>query len=117
MEIMLQYFDGCPHWEAAYERLQTALRQAGLDAEIRVRLQPVDSPEAAERLGFRGSPTFHFDGVDPFSGPSAPTGLACRFYRTNEHVEGAPTVAQLLAAITNARRWCTATTPTSKKQA
>lgn len=98
MDVRLLYFDGCPNWRETDIRLQEALRQAGLtDAPTYVE---VTTPEDAERLSFRGSPTVLVDGVDPFADATAPVGLSCRVFRTAEGLRGAPTVEQLLAVLT-----------------
>ena len=64
-----------------------------------VRHRLVTTVEEAERLHFRGSPTILIDGVDPFADPDAPVGSACRLYRNDSDVAGAPTVDQLRAAM------------------
>ena len=76
MEVEVLYLEGCPHWRTAAERL-------------------VATPEEAEMLGFRGSPTIQIDGVDRFSPDGAPIGFACRVYQTPEGQAGSPTVEQL----------------------
>lgn len=99
MEVTLQYFDGCPNWKEADARLE-ALRSEGLDVVIRRQL--IDSPEEAERHGFRGSPTILIDGVDPFADPDAPHGLSCRIYATDDGPAPSPTVGQLRGALQRA---------------
>jgi hypothetical protein len=63
----------------------------------------IDSDEAATAVGFRGSPTFHIDGVDPFGDPAAPVGLSCRLYTTADGYAGSPTLDQLRDAVRTAR--------------
>lgn len=101
MDVTLQYFDGCPKWQAADENLRAALAQADI-TDVVVRRQLVETVEDAERLGFLGSPTILIDGVDPFAEPGAAPGLSCRVYRTDAGLAGAPTVAQLRAALDRA---------------
>ncbi|MDQ3612268.1 MAG: thioredoxin family protein [Actinomycetota bacterium] len=98
MEVTLLYFDGCPSWQLADERLLEALALTGHPDQPVTRRQ-VTTPEQAEQLSFRGSPTVLVDGRDPFAEPGAPTGLACRMFRTPEGLAGAPTVEQLVAAL------------------
>ncbi len=97
MRITLQYFDGCPSWRTADERLRRVADSLGLD--VRVDHQLVESPQDAERLGFRGSPTLLIDGVDPFADPDAPVGLSCRIYATEDGRAGAPSERQLEQAL------------------
>jgi hypothetical protein len=94
MNFTIQYFDGCPHWKLADRRIQTVLRR--LDrSDVRLEHQLIDSPEAAERVRFRGSPSILIDGRDPFANEDQPFGLSCRVYKTEDGPQGAPTEAQL----------------------
>ncbi len=97
MEITLQYFDGCPNWRLAEDRLRIALGDA--EAEQAITRQRIDTPEEAEAGQFRGSPTILVDGRDPFAEAGAPVGLSCRIYRTEAGSEGAPSVRQLAAVL------------------
>ncbi len=90
----MQYFEGCPNVGIMRERLAAA----GIDSD-RVKLVEASSPEVAATIGFRGSPTVLVNDEDPFAGESAPPGYACRVYRTEVGLEGAPSVSQLVAAI------------------
>lgn len=94
--MTLLYFDGCPHWREADARLRALGEEI---PELRISRHVVETPEEAERVGFRGSPSIQVDGVDPFTGSGAPIGLACRVYETPEGPAGSPTLAQLRAAI------------------
>jgi hypothetical protein len=98
MQITLRYFDGCPNWRVAEERLLEALGEPG-GPEATISYERVETPEDAGRLGFRGSPTLLVDGDDPFAEDDAPVGLACRIYRTEEGPQGAPSIAQLRATL------------------
>ncbi len=92
--MTLRYFDGCPNWQIADARLREALDATGHE-DVTVDHEKVETTEAAQRLGFAGSPTVLIDGYDPFTTPGAPVGLACRIYRTPEGMRGSPTVEQL----------------------
>lgn len=96
---MLQYFDGCPHWQTMQGRLEQAL--VGRE-DVRVELQRVDSPDAARRLGFHGSPSLLVDGRDSFAGPDTQVGLACRVYQAPDGPAGSPTVGRLRKALEEA---------------
>lgn len=99
MEIALLYFEDCPNWKVAEERL-TALTAGRPD--VRVSRHRVDTPEEAERVRFHGSPSIQVDGVDPFAAPDAKVGLSCRRYATPEGYQGAPTLEQLGAVLADA---------------
>ena len=90
-QVTLVYFDGCPNWQVAEQRLQ----QLAGEYRFTVERRRVDTPEQAEREGFRGSPTVLVDGVDPFATGDEPVGLACRVYPTDQGLQGAPTLDQL----------------------
>ncbi|MBI4941003.1 MAG: thioredoxin family protein [Actinobacteria bacterium] len=99
MDITLLYFDGCPNWKIADQRLtEIAARRP----DITVTRRRVETLEEAERVGFRGSPSVLLDGVDPFADGGAGIGLACRLYATPGGPAGVPTLDQLRAAICDA---------------
>lgn len=99
MRVTLQYFNGCPNWKEAEAHIET-LRAEGVDVELDRQL--VETPEAAERYGFRGSPTVLIDGADPFADTDAPVGLSCRVYATEDGYAGSPSLEQLRAALQEA---------------
>jgi hypothetical protein len=99
MRVILLHFDGCPHWQILAERLEALSGELDFTVERQV----VDTPEAAEAVGFRGSPTVLVDGIDPFADPAAPVGLSCRVYSTPEGLRGSPTEAMLRQALTAGR--------------
>ena len=92
------YFDGCPNWRVADERVREALARVGRD-DVHVVRRSVATAEEAEAVGFCGSPTVLVNGRDPFADPDSVAGLTCRVYRTDAGLVGAPTVEQLLAAL------------------
>jgi hypothetical protein len=100
MDIRLLYFDDCPNWRIAQQRLEQALGRLH-DHSLIVR-ERIDSPQKAEQIGFRGSPTILINGSDPFADTDAPVGLSCRIYLTAAGMEPAPTVEQLESALANA---------------
>lgn len=102
MEITLQYFDGCPNWKITDARLTKMIADHDLDATLSHLL--VDTPEAAVRYNFRGSPTVLIDGIDPFAEADAPVGLSCRIYWTEHGSAGSPTLRQLEEATGVAQR-------------
>lgn len=96
IDVTIQYFDDCPNWRQVEQHL-LQLRAGGADIELRYEI--IDTPEKAERAGFRGSPSLLIDGVDPFANRDDPIGLACRVYATEDGYAPAPSLQQLKAAI------------------
>lgn len=96
VDVTLLYFEGCPSWRVADERLATIAAER---PDVTVTRQVVESIAEAERLGFHGSPSILVDGTDAFADPETAVGLSCRVYRTPEGLAGAPTVDQLRAAL------------------
>ncbi len=97
MDITLLYFDDCPNWKIADERLAVIAAER---ADLTVSRHLVETPEEAERVGFHGSPSILVDGVDVFADPKAGVGLSCRVYRTPGGLAGAPSMEQLREALT-----------------
>jgi hypothetical protein len=94
VDITLQYFDGCPNWKVAQDRLREVLPPGA-----EVTYERVETFEDAQRLVFRGSPTVLIDGRDPFAADAPEIGLSCRVYQTDAGLEGAPSVVQLRSAL------------------
>lgn len=101
MDLILQYFEGCPNWETTNRHLMQ-LRAEGFD--LSVGYERIDTHEMAIDKGFRGSPTVLIDGIDPFADSDAPAGLACRIYRTERGPAGSPTLDELREAIASKSR-------------
>lgn len=95
MKVELLYFDDCPNWKTADEHLRALAGRQDLRVEHRL----VTTPEEAEAVGFRGSPTVLIDGRDPFATGDEPFGLACRVYQTPDGPAGSPTLEQLEAVL------------------
>jgi hypothetical protein len=102
MDVTLLYFDRCPNWTLARDRLHDAMRRAGLDKRW-LRYRTVATPEEADAVGFPGSPTMLIDGSDPFAGESAPVGFTCRIYEAPAGPDGAPSMDQLLTVLRHHR--------------
>jgi len=100
MHIELRYFDGCPNWQQTKALVHAVLDDLGVEATVTTRR--VETHEEAIALGFPGSPTLIVDGEDPFAEPGAPVGLACRIYRTDTGMAGAPSEDQLRAVLAEA---------------
>lgn len=98
MKVELLYFDGCPNWKVADERLAHAARLVSR-GDLTVQRRRVDTEQEAVALGFTGSPTIVIDGQDPFATGSEQVGLACRVYATPHGLSGSPTVDQFVGVL------------------
>jgi len=95
MDVALLYFDGCPNWRTTDQRLRQLADERGFELDHR----SVETPETAQDLSFRGSPTVLVDGRDPFAEGDEPVGLSCRIYQTPDGPAGSPTLDQLREAL------------------
>ena len=91
------YFEDCPNWRTADERLMDLAEEFALD--LRRTDVSLASPVDAR---FRGSPTILIEGRDPFPGGSPVSGVSCRIYRTPDGPAGSPTTDQLRTALRQA---------------
>ncbi len=99
MDITLLYFEDCPNWKVADERLSALAAERD---DIRLTRHLVDTPAEAERTRFHGSPSILVDGVDVFAEPGSEVGLSCRRYPTPDGYAGAPKLEQLRAILSDA---------------
>src|SRR5215204_4514446 len=98
MGVTLLYFDDCLNWRTTDARVREALARMGRP-QVPVVHRRVTTPEEAEAVQFRGSPTVLINGRDPFLDRDSPVGLSCRVYRTQDGLAGLPTVDQLVAIL------------------
>ena len=98
MRVELLYFEGCPSYLLAEERLRQIISERGLNTDIG--MVRVETDEDAHRLRFPGSPTIRVDGRDLFpTGEERDGALSCRIYATPEGLAGAPTVGMIRQAL------------------
>ena len=98
MRVELFYFDGCPNWAVADERLSEALRLAGR-SDVLIARHQVETPEQADEVGFLGSPTVRINGRDLFAQGGEQVALSCRVYSTLAGSARSPTVDQLFETL------------------
>lgn len=89
--VRVLHVPDCPNAAVAIERI----REAVGEDDVRVEELLVRTDDEAARLGMRGSPTILVDGVDHFTPPGCPTGVACRIAPGGDPV---PSVQALGAA-------------------
>lgn len=97
MNIVLLHVPDCPNRLDARQNLDAALAAAGI-SEVIVREREVHTPADAAVVGMNGSPTILVDGADLF-GTDTPATLACRLYRDETGIRGAPTVDAILGRL------------------
>ena len=96
--ITILHTPGCPNVDLVRQRLADALARFPGPAP-QVVIEEVADPDEASRRSFHGSPALLVDGVDLFARPETPAAFACRTYRTESGIEGAPSVDQIVAAL------------------
>lgn len=79
MKVEVQLFEGCPNSGKMIERVLEAIKLSAIDAEYTEIY--VETPEIAEKVKFRGSPTVLVNGLDLENLPEPEVAnLACRYY-------------------------------------
>jgi hypothetical protein len=83
LRVSLLYYEECPSYELALERLHQVLAEEGIDAEVEV--VKIETDAQAEQWRFVGSPTILVEGRDIDPPPSnAQFALTCRAYRRED---------------------------------
>ncbi|MFR9751771.1 hypothetical protein ACL02S_12135, partial [Nocardia sp. 004] len=98
MKVEILYFDGCPNWREAADRVRAAVTAIGR-TDIEIGYQRIASDAEAAAAPFAGSPTILVDGVDAFDDAEPVTQLACRVYPTEARLAGLPSIEQLTEAL------------------
>jgi hypothetical protein len=100
MDIELLVIPDCPNEDEAADLVSAAVADTGVQATVSRTV--IESEDQARRRGFRGSPTFLLNGIDPFAGGDAPAALSCRLYSTPDGLRGVPALRDLRQAIKRA---------------
>jgi hypothetical protein len=82
VQVSFLYYEECPSYDLALERLREVMTEEDIPAELEV--IKVETEDQARQLGFVGSPTIRVDGqdIDPPSDPRY--ALTCRVYRLED---------------------------------
>jgi hypothetical protein len=98
MKIEVLYFEGCPNYLPAVDRLRAVLAGEGLPAEL-IEIEVKDNSDA-KALKFLGSPTIRVNGHDIEASLQdvSEAGFACRRYPG-----GLPSEEMIRAALREAR--------------
>ena len=83
MRVNFLYYEECPSYDLALERLREVMAEEGIPGEVEV--VKVETEEQAHQLRFVGSPTIRIDGqdIDPPSDPRY--ALTCRVYHLEDN--------------------------------
>src|SRR5947199_6956122 len=103
MRIELLYWEECPSYDLALQRLREALAERHVAEPVR--LIVVTTEQQAEALRFPRSTTIRIDGQDLFPTPDGPYGLTCRVYHADDgRVTPLPTIEMIRESIGRALR-------------
>jgi hypothetical protein len=101
MDVELLVIPDCPDPAGATDLLRQMLTDLGMSGQP-IRITVITDNVHAHERGFRGSPTFLIDGVDPFGQQSQPAALACRLYDTPAGRRPIPDATRLRHALSAA---------------
>jgi hypothetical protein len=79
VRVSFLYYEDCPSYDLALERLREVMDEEGIPNEVEV--IKVESEEQARKLRFVGSPTICVDGQDIDPPSDSRYALTCRAYR------------------------------------
>ncbi len=82
MRVSFLYYEECPSYDLALERLREVMAEEGISREVEV--LEVETEEQARELRFVGSPTIRVDGQDIDPPGDSRYVLACRVYRLED---------------------------------
>ncbi len=89
INLEVQHFEGCPNSSEMIIRVKEAIKE--FPGQIDYKEILVETPEEAERVKFRGSPTVLINGIDLENMAEPKAGnLACRYYKN-----GLPSAEQI----------------------
>jgi hypothetical protein len=79
VRVSFLYYEDCPSYDLALERLREVMAEEGNPGEVEV--IKVETEEQARELRFVGSPTIRVDGQDIDPPSDSRYALTCRAYR------------------------------------
>ena len=82
MQVSFLYYEDCPSYDLALERLREVMDEESIPGEVEV--IKVETEEQARELRFVGSPTIRVDGQDIDPPGDSRYGLTCRAYRLED---------------------------------
>ncbi len=82
MRVSFLYYEDCPSYDLALERLRNVMAEEDIPGEVEV--VKVETEEQARELRFIGSPTIRVDGQDIDLPTESRYALTCRVYRLED---------------------------------
>ncbi len=82
MQVSFLYYEDCPSYDLALERLREVMAEESIPGEVEV--IKVDTEDQACELRFVGSPTIRVDGQDIDPPRDFTYALTCRAYRLED---------------------------------
>src|SRR5919112_5495637 len=82
LRVSFLYFEDCPSYDLALERLREVMDEEGIPGEVEV--VKVETEEQARELRFVGSPTIRVDDQDIDLPTESRYALTCRVYRLED---------------------------------
>ena len=82
MQVSFLYYEDCPSYDLALERLREVMAEESIPGEVEV--IKVDTADQACELRFVGSPTIRVDGLDIDPPSDSRYALTCRAYHLED---------------------------------
>jgi hypothetical protein len=82
VQVSFLYYEDCPSYDLALERLREVMAEEGIAAEVEV--IKVETEERAREVRFIGSPTIRVDGQDIDPPVDSHYALTCRAYHLDD---------------------------------
>jgi hypothetical protein len=82
VRVSFLYYEDCPSYDLALERLREVMAEEGIPGEVEV--IKVETEEQAHELRFVGSPTIRVDGQDLDPPSDSHYALTCRSYHLED---------------------------------
>jgi hypothetical protein len=100
VRVIFLYYEECPSYDLALERLREVMAEEGIPGEAEV--VKVESEEQARELRFVGSPTIRVDGQDIDPPRDSRYALTCRVYRLeDDRISPLPSKDMIRRALTS----------------
>ncbi len=100
MRVSFLYYEDCPSYDLALERLREVMTEEGIPSEVEV--IKVETKEQARELRLVGSPTIRLDGQDIDPPRDSTYALTCRAYHLeDDRISPLPSKDMIRRAVTS----------------